>query len=119
MKTVTSSCTVLACYFKPMKNKIQAATLLAVLLVFCAESVLAENIKTFKGAAQWTRAEGRWSELEKLGVRKSAEDDAVLACTNAGYRDCVAIDSKIVRCESNLLFGGVCTAIAEAQGIGR
>ena len=65
-----------------------------------------------QGHSRWTRNRfDHFGALEQLGVRKAAEDHAVLACQRAGYSDCAAISSSIDLCN-----GWACEASAIASG---
>lgn len=53
----------------------------------------------FKGHSRWTKSGySEFSPLEQLGVQRSAENDAVLACQEAGHDNCVPLNSKISTC---------------------
>lgn len=48
-------------------------------------------------SGQWVK-KGTFNSLEKLGVRKDAEDKAIQACESEGLRDCKIISSTILSC---------------------
>lgn len=70
----------------------------------------------FAGKSNWTGGDG-YSSLEQLGVRKSAEEDAVAKCTAQGLAGCVAVGSVIESCDSYRCIGsGLAFALVPAAG---
>lgn len=53
----------------------------------------------FQGGATWKGSNG-FGALEQLGVRKSAEENAVAKCQAQGLSGCVAIGSTISECNT-------------------
>lgn len=57
--------------------------------------------KTIKGDAKWTKSNLQgFDTLERLGVEKSADQDALARCQGEGLNGCVAIGSQIASCDS-------------------
>src|SRR5207302_581308 len=56
-------------------------------------------VRTFAGSSRWTKSRfEHFSPLEQLGVRKSAEQNAVIKYQDAGALNCVAVASRITIC---------------------
>ncbi len=67
--------------------------------------------KIFTGSSSWS--DGDFGDLQRLGVQKDAENDAVLRCRSAGKLNCVVAGSQITSCSS----GDKCQATATAIAI--
>lgn len=76
----------------------------------------AKPSKFFNGYSSWFKPEP-FSELEKLGVLKSAEIYAVANCKAAGLKNCVAVSSAITECPDGIVIQeGDCNGSAVARG---
>jgi hypothetical protein len=56
-----------------------------------------------------------FSDLEQLGVRKAAEDNAVSSCFAAGYAACYPTSSQITSCNGTEFSGGILRITCEAS----
>jgi hypothetical protein len=84
---------------KKMKNLIYALVVGAIAMTCSA--VFAD---TFRGSSSYTKLwsgdsqEPRFYDLEQLGVRKAAEDNAVQNCLAQGHTQCYPTSSQISGC---------------------
>ncbi|MDD5657445.1 MAG: hypothetical protein PHF00_09360, partial [Elusimicrobia bacterium] len=84
----------------------------------CEATALAKAFAPVGGAAAQVVTETKTltaqvgiSPLERLGIRKSAEDGAAMKCQEQGLLGCVVMGSEITACE-----GSECKATAAAVG---
>ena len=72
------------------------------------------------GESRWTlNGVGDWSPLEQLGVRKSAEENAVRNCSVQGYSQCLVVNSYITKChgwDGTYIGQAECEATATVRG---
>jgi hypothetical protein len=73
-----------------------------ILLPLLSYSQDVENLdrETYVATSTYSRSVGSWSELEKLGIRKSSEIAAEAKCYEAGALDCKVRSSFITKCKN-------------------
>ncbi len=76
--------------------------MIVILCCLFASNLFAQNAVTFTARSFWEKPDfdynGSFSSLEQLGVMKSAEQNAMSKCFQAGYSNCCVVESRIVTC---------------------